>query len=114
MTKTPVPLHVREFVIDTVNQGFGDQIEMLADHVADEVIDMLCAVVDALFTGTNDDERLMTSNLRLLQLWILNTVVLRSQCKGGIITSGCVILSQNTKFQLLNGDEDCETSGQRC
>ena len=106
MKNSPVPLHVREFVIDTVNQGFGDQIEMLADHVADEVIDMLCAVIDALFTGTNDDERFMTSNLRLLQLWILNAVVLRSQCKGGIITSGCVILSQDTRFQLLNGDDD--------
>ena len=106
MTKTPVPLHVREFVIEVVKQGFGAQYEMLAEEAANEVISMLCSVVDALFTGGDEDQSFMTSNLRLLQLWILNTVVLRSQCGGGIITSGCVILSQDTRFQLLNGDDD--------
>jgi len=105
MTNTPVPLHVREFVIDVVKQGFGDQYGMLTDEAANEVINMLCSAVDALFTGVDDDERFVTSNLRLLQLWILNTVVLRAQCKGGIITSGCAILSQDTRFQLLDGDE---------
>ncbi len=99
-------MHVREFVLDTVKQGFGDTFEMLADHAVEEVIDMLCSVVDALFTGDDGDEGFTTSNQRLLQLWILNSVVLRSQCKRGSSISGaCFLLSMETKFQLLDADD---------
>ena len=106
MNKTPAQSDIREFIIAIVKQGFGDQYEMLTKHAQDAVVDMLCTLVDVMFAGANDDERFMTTNQRFLELWILNAVVLKAQCKGSLVMDACQLLAVGTKFQTLDRDDD--------
>lgn len=104
MTNIPVPLHIREFIVDTIEQGFGDQYDILSDSAKEEVIDKLCSIVSTLFAGANVNDQFMTNDLRFLQLWILNTVVLISHCKVGRATDLCRLLASDFSFRALDED----------